>query len=196
MRKATSLFLVFSVLLISGNLFAEERRGVDIEIYKITQNIEMKMEGTPWESTVQKGIPPDFRGELIAVKKDSILLLDRYSGADVTVDLREIGVIKIVRKSKALQGIGLGLLIGGVGGALLGLTSNNAESNSPPRITEEEKFVGLLGAVGFGLVFPQKNGHIVKLGLQDSTPKGSYDSTLSVFSGDCRRSRYSQRHNS
>ena len=35
MKKFISLFLVFSILLLSGNLFAKEKRGANIAIYKI-----------------------------------------------------------------------------------------------------------------------------------------------------------------
>jgi len=48
------------------------------------------------------------RGELITVKENSILLLEQGSGADVTVDIEDIGVIEIVKKSKLLPGAGLG----------------------------------------------------------------------------------------
>jgi hypothetical protein len=34
MRKFTALILVFSVLLLSGNLFAKERKGADLYIQK------------------------------------------------------------------------------------------------------------------------------------------------------------------
>ncbi|MDH4218779.1 MAG: hypothetical protein OEW23_08375 [Candidatus Aminicenantes bacterium] len=157
MRKTISLFLVFSISLLSGRMFAQERRGADIEIYKTKLKVEIKMEGTPWESTMPKGISPDFRGELIAVKKDSILLLDRYSGADVTIDFRDIGVIRIVKKSKVLRGAGLGLFIGAAGGALVGYAAGDSEiwisHESPTVLTADQKALisgilfGILGAV-------------------------------------------------
>ena len=93
MRKAISLFLVFSILVLSAPLTAKERKGADLII--------QKKDGT------------QVRGELIAVKENSLLLLDRESGADVTVDIGAIRVIKIKKKSKLLKGAGNGLLIGG-----------------------------------------------------------------------------------
>jgi hypothetical protein len=45
-------------------------------------------------------------------------LLDRESGADVSVDIGDIIAITIVKKSKLKSGIVLGFLIGGIIGAL------------------------------------------------------------------------------
>ena len=64
MLQFISLLLVFSILALSGNLFAKEKRGADL--------------------IIQKKDGQHVRGELIAVKKNSLLLLDRESGADVT----------------------------------------------------------------------------------------------------------------
>ena len=104
MKRFISLFLVFSILALSGNLFAKERRGADIEIYK-TKSIEAS---------------PDLRGELIAVKQNSLLLIEHESGIDTSVDIKDINIIKIVKKSKTLAWGSIGLLSGGVMGALNG----------------------------------------------------------------------------
>ena len=98
MKKFVSLFLVFSLLALSGNLIANERRGAKI--------------------VIQKKDGQQVRGELLAVKKDSLLLLSDFR-TDVSVDIKDVKVIKIVRKSKAL----IGLLAGGALGALLGLAT-------------------------------------------------------------------------
>jgi hypothetical protein len=100
MKKAISLVLVFSILLLSGNLFAKERKGADLIIQKTDRQ--------------------RVRGELIAVKQDSILLLEKYSGADMTIDFRDIGIIKIVKKSKALAASLAGLFLGGAVGYVIG----------------------------------------------------------------------------
>ncbi|MGB6867658.1 MAG: hypothetical protein WBE11_18395 [Candidatus Aminicenantaceae bacterium] len=60
---------------------------------------------------IQKIDGLQVRGELIAVKQNSLLLKQSESGADVTVVIRDIVVIKIVKKSKALLGAGIGFLI-------------------------------------------------------------------------------------
>ena len=108
MKKFISLFLVFSVLLLSGNMFAKERKGADL--------------------ILQKTDGQQVRGELIAVKENSLLLLDRDTGADVTVDIGDISSIEIVKKSKTLAWGSIGLLSGGVMGALVGYM----EGDDPP----------------------------------------------------------------
>jgi len=96
-KKFMSVFLVLSIMMLSVNLYAKERRGAILIITKKNgQQIE---------------------GELITVKKDSLLLFTRV---DVSVDISEIKVIRIVKKSKVLQGLGFGLLIGAGSGGLLG----------------------------------------------------------------------------
>ena len=104
-KKFLSLFLIFSLVMLSANLYAKERRGAILIITK--------------KNGQQIG------GELITVKKDSLLL---FIGVDVSVDISEIKVIKIVKKSKVLQGLGFGLLIGAGSGALLGLASGGDPS--------------------------------------------------------------------
>lgn len=99
MRKAISLFLMFSILLATGNLFAKEKKGADLIIQK------------------NNGI--QVRGELIAVKKNSLVLLGLSPMVDVTVDLAEIKMIRVVRKSKLLFGAGIGLLTGYVAGSVI-----------------------------------------------------------------------------
>jgi hypothetical protein len=100
MRKTITLFLVFSILLLSGNMFAKERKGADLIVQKID------------------GL--QIRGELIAVKQNSILLMERNSGADVTIEVSDISKIKIVNKSKSVFAISLGIAIGGALGTLAG----------------------------------------------------------------------------
>ncbi len=99
MKKYIVLFLVFSLFALSENLYAK-KKGAELIIQKI--------EG-------QQVI-----GELIAVKENSLLLLDSESGADVSVDIREIKLIEIVKNSKSLAWGGIGLVSGAVIGALAG----------------------------------------------------------------------------
>jgi hypothetical protein len=100
-KKFISLFLIFSLVMLSMNLYAKERRGAKLLITKKDyQQIE---------------------GELITVKPNSLLLLDA-EGKDVSIDIADIKVIRIVKKSKVLQGLGFGLLIGAGFSVLTGLT--------------------------------------------------------------------------
>ena len=123
MKKFTELFLVFSLLVVSVYLYAIERRGA---ILIITKKDGQQIEG-----------------ELITVKKDSLLL---FTGVDVSVDIANIKVIRVVKKSKVLQGLGFGLLIGGGTGALLGFMGGPGEWGSAAC----EALVGgiFLGAIG------------------------------------------------
>ena len=91
MKRPLAFLLIFSAVILSGNLHAE-KKGVDL--------------------ILKKKNGQQVRGELIAVKKDSLLLLDREQGADVTVMIEDINSIKIEKKSKALLGAGLGLIVG------------------------------------------------------------------------------------
>jgi hypothetical protein len=100
MKKFIPLFLVFLILLLSGYMFAKEKRGADLLIREIEGNA--------------------VRGELIAIKQSLLLLLERYTGADVTVDVEDVEVIKIFGKSRALQGGAIGGLLGGLVGFLIG----------------------------------------------------------------------------
>ena len=101
-KKFLSLFLVFSLVMLSTNLYAKERRGAKLIITKKDgQQIE---------------------GELITVKPSSLLLLNT-EGKDVSVDIADIKVIRVVNKSKLLLGASIGGFIGGVVGALLFLAS-------------------------------------------------------------------------
>jgi len=70
----------------------------------------------------------EIEGELITVKPNSLLLLDRY-GRDASIEIRDIRTIRIVKKSKR----GLGSLIGGavglVGGMVIAVTSPGEDTS-------------------------------------------------------------------
>ena len=100
-KKFLSLFLVFSLMMLSVNLYAKERRGAKISVLK-------------------KG-GQKIKGELIAVKEDSLLLLESESGADVSVNVKDIIEIRTVKKSQVKTGLILGLIIGVIGGMLWAL---------------------------------------------------------------------------
>jgi hypothetical protein len=91
-------FLIILLLILPAILIAKERRGANVEIFKT----KPKMEKTPWEM-------PDIKGELIAIKENSLLVLDSR-GVDSSVDINELYAIRIVKKSKALIGFCLGLV--------------------------------------------------------------------------------------
>jgi hypothetical protein len=106
-KKLISLFLVFSLLMINCATFnrLEERRE------------KRKKHGA--NLIIQKINGQQVSGELITVKPSSLLLLNT-EGKDVSVDIEEIKVITVVKKSKALLGVGTGLLGGAGSGAVIG----------------------------------------------------------------------------
>jgi hypothetical protein len=153
MRRFMALFLVFSIISLYGNLYAKERRGANVEIYKTNSNPKLKGEGTPWEMS-----SPDLRGELIAVKNSSLLLKDAGTGTDVSVRIGEVKVIKIVKKSNFLKGAGIGFVGGAAFGGLLGFASGDDQSGSSwVTFTAEQKAamygiaVGVLGIIIGGI---------------------------------------------
>ncbi len=96
-KKFISLFLAVSLMMLSVNLYAKERRGAKL--------------------IVTKKYGRQISGELITVKPNSLLLLDT-DGKDVSVGIADIKVIRIVKKSKALLGAGIGSAAGTLGGVL------------------------------------------------------------------------------
>jgi hypothetical protein len=96
-KKLISLFLVFSLMMLSVNLYAKERRGAELII--------TKKEGQ------------QIKGELITGKENSLLLLDTEE-KDVSVDIENIEAIKIAKKSKFLAAAAIGCA-GAITGAML-----------------------------------------------------------------------------
>lgn len=100
-KKLISLFLVFSFTLLSVNLYAK-RRGARLVVTKTNGQ--------------------QIKGELVAVKMNTLLLVDTKTEIDISIDVREIKFIEVGRKSKIVQGMGLGGAIGSMGGMLIGAT--------------------------------------------------------------------------
>jgi hypothetical protein len=95
-KKFISLCLVVSLMMLSANLYAKERRGAKLIITK-THGYQIE-------------------GELITVKPNSLLLLNT-EGKDVSVDIADIKIIKVVKKYKGTGGMFMGALGGALGGA-------------------------------------------------------------------------------
>ncbi len=111
MKTLIVVFLVLSLLVLSGNMYAEKKGALLV----IT-----KKDGLPVE------------GELIAIKESSLVLLDTVTYRDVSVDVKSIKFISIVKKSKVLLGAGLGLVLGGSIGALYGTSTDTYDSDLRP----------------------------------------------------------------
>ncbi len=99
-KKLISLFLVFSLMMLSLNLYAKKRQGINLLITK--------------RNGQQIG------GELITVKRTSLLLLNT-DGKDESIDIADIRVITIVKKSKVGKGALTGIYVGGGLGFVAGI---------------------------------------------------------------------------
>ena len=135
-KKFISLFLIFSLMMLSANLYAKEKRGAKL--------IVTKKDG--WQ----------IEGELIVVKPNSLLLLDA-EGKDVSIDIADIKVIRIMKKSKALLGAGIGFLVCGGIGALI---APNLQPWSDGRELGWTLFIGALGGAG-GLLIGGVTGSLL-----------------------------------
>jgi len=130
-KKFISLFLIFSLMMLSVNLYAK-KRGAKLIVTKLDGQL--------------------IEGELIAVKPNSLLLLDTQ-GKDVSIDIEEIKVIRVVKKLK----VGEGMVIGGLTAAGIGALIGFSKGDDPNLaiqwgLTAEGKALvyGLLvGGLGF-----------------------------------------------
>jgi hypothetical protein len=104
MKTMTTRFiasaLVVSFLVLPASLSAKERRGAEL--------IVTRLDGS------------QVSGELIAVKRDSLLLLNNV-GRDESIDLADIKTVQIVKKSRAGLLSGIGGAAGAATGVALGL---------------------------------------------------------------------------
>ena len=143
-KKFIALFLVFSLLAISCTTITPTGRARGFKYPKRKQGAELKI----WKKNVGY-----IRGELIAVKRNSLLLLESGSASNVSVDIGDVKAITIVEKSLALIGAGSGLLLSGGAVALITL-ENSVSFQDSLAVTILGGFVGictLIGGVGGAL---------------------------------------------
>jgi hypothetical protein len=127
-KKFIALFLVFSLMALSVNLYAKERRGATL--------------------IIQRKDGQQIKGELITVKPNSLLILDSESGADISIEVSDIKVITVVKKSRFWKGAGTGALIGGGTTLILYLLSTPKDSGGSRFFGEGFRtFVGLLAVI-------------------------------------------------
>lgn len=99
MKKIIALILVISfIVAIPGDLAARERRGIKVVIQK------------------KDGLVVE--GELIAVKKKSILIQNSQTRFDETIKIMDVKLITVEKKAKILRNSALGLITGAAGGVL------------------------------------------------------------------------------
>lgn len=115
-KKLISLFLVFSLLMINCVSLRttggkEKKRGALIVITKKDGQL--------------------IQGELIAVKQDSLLVLDT-EGKDVSTYIIDIKFVRIGGKSGISQGMKIGFFIGGLSGVIIGASTKKEEEEEIP----------------------------------------------------------------
>jgi hypothetical protein len=124
--KAIASALAVSLLVLPAGLSAKERRGAELVV--------TRLDGS------------QVSGELIAVKRDSLLLLNNV-GRDESTDLAEIKSVRLVRKSRAGKGALYGFLVGAAGGALWGSANQDSDVWGNGTALIAGAYVGAIGAL-------------------------------------------------
>jgi hypothetical protein len=128
--KIWALVLCFVLLTCSASSMATERRGAEL--------------------TVQKLDGQQVKGELIAVKQESLLLLGSSPATDVSIAIADIKTIKVVKKSITVLTVGLGITLAALGAAagygLANATWHAGDTNWP----WAGGIIGLLSGVWIG----------------------------------------------
>lgn len=129
-ERLIALILVFSLVALSGNVMAAERKGVRL--------------------VIQKTDGQEVIGELITVKRDALLILDAETKTDTTVNLNIIDVIKVDNKNLMFElGVGGFLLAGATRLSLHSALERDLEGEEA---TEHQvQSVWKWGAIGAGV---------------------------------------------
>ncbi len=139
---AFRLVIIFVILFfLCSSLEASSRRGAEIVV--------QKKDGT------------QLHGELIAVKKNALLLLDSEFGMDVSAPIEDIEIIHILKGPKTGLGAISGFLIGGVVGAAA--VNKSKDCNQCPSSAQRHviggALVGGLGALVGALIGSSAGGN-------------------------------------
>ncbi|MBC8359197.1 MAG: hypothetical protein ISS41_09155 [Candidatus Aminicenantes bacterium] len=133
MKKFISLFLVISLVTINCASLRtlgskREKHGATLIITKKDRQL--------------------ITGELVSVKipQQSLLLLDSETGADISVDIKDIKLITIVRESKVWTGAGIAFIA--VWGAAIGA----AVGGTVPMWDNGTGICAVIGGLAFGII--------------------------------------------
>lgn len=176
MKRIIVLILVLVLSLMRCTTFNPYGRGIrvpfPVQEPRFEKDLEMKT-GALIEIQGKGG--GYIVGELIAVKKNSLLVCEYATGTDLFVDIGDIKTITIGKKSKAMLGAGIGGLIGGGLGALVGA---GEKSDSWVSYTKEQNM--LIGAAIFGTLGALAGGSIGAIAGTDETiqVEGKSDSEI------------------
>jgi hypothetical protein len=133
MKKSVALFGVFLLATIIPNLAAKERHGADTVIVKKNAQV--------------------VRGELIAVKDHSILVLNSVTKSDISVEISDMVSlsVKFAKKSNPWGAGMIGFVVGGALGAFVGHELGKSDGSFIDFSPVFASWGGAIGGiVGFG----------------------------------------------
>ncbi len=131
-RRSIASVLALVVISLPGAVRARERRGADVVVIR--------------KNRIQ------VSGELIAVKQDSLLLLNRVA-QDVSIKFVDVSAIRVFKKSHASTGFLIGFLVGGAAGAAWGYSRNSGDPGDQKMAAGAGVllFGGLAGVLGVAI---------------------------------------------
>lgn len=97
-KKYTALAIIILLVALSGNLFAKKKGA---------------------ELIIQKTDGQQIQGELIAVKENSLLVMESLSLNDLTIKIDDVKIVTILGKSRFWRGAGFGFLMGSLGAMMV-----------------------------------------------------------------------------
>jgi hypothetical protein len=121
---ATTLTFVLVIAWAGLPLPAKERRGATVVV----------------TMTAGRGV---LKGELLAVKEDSLLVYDHDALQGKSIDLKDVFQVKVLKKLNFLRGMGIGLVVG------LGMCVYQYELSGQP--SEMEPIGYIVGPLSTGL---------------------------------------------
>lgn len=152
MTKKTVVIVLACVLVYPLSSAAKERRGAELIIHKLDGRF--------------------IRGELIAVRETSLLLMESQNSADEAVDIEEISRITVMKRMK----IGYASVAGFVLGGALSAYAIGSKDYGKGK-TESLIIVGVLGGVAFGTIATLLTGALAS--NESFTLEGMSDSEIS-----------------
>jgi hypothetical protein len=128
MKKTPLIFSALLVIIVSAclTLAARERRGATVLV-------------TMTDGSVAQG-------ELLAVKSDALLIFNNASGLGRSFDLLQIDRVRVMKKSKALNGLAAGLEVG-LAVSLYYYIRSDQHENSGLAFVTVMPITGLIGGI-------------------------------------------------
>ncbi len=154
-KKFIALFFILSLIEINC-----------ATLQSLSQKRESRRKKQGANLIIQKINGQQVSGELITAKQDSLLLLDT-EGKDVSIDIADIKVIRIVKKSQFWVGATFGSLTGGGIGAIVGALIEKPAPIILSSLAAEKKTI--LGGIFFGFIIGAVGGGLI--GASEGTDK-------------------------